>query len=43
MMAVVQENKEKVQSVLDYKNLTIVEVFTVDADVCTQKLRKWWS
>lgn len=43
LMAVVRENKQKVQSVLDYKNLTIMEVlFTVDADMCTQKLREWW-
>lgn len=43
-MAGVQENKQKTQPVLDYRILNdFVEAFTIDMDVCAQKLREWWQ
>ena len=44
LMVVVQEQKQKqkVRSVLDYWELNgFVDFFTVNAEVCTQKLREW--
>lgn len=42
LMAVIQQNKEKVRPVLDYRELNEhVDAFTAHADVCAQKLREW--
>ena len=42
LMAVIQQNKEKVRPVLDYRELNEhVDAFTARADVCAQKLREW--
>ena len=42
LMAVVQEQKQKVCPVLDYRELNgFVDAFTANAEVCTQKLREW--
>ena len=42
LMAVVQQNKDKVRPVLDYRELNqYVDAFTADADVCASKLREW--
>lgn len=42
LMAVIQQNKDKVRPVLDYRELNEhVDTFTPRADVCTQKLREW--
>ena len=41
-MAVVQQNKSKVRSVLDFRELNgYVDAYTVHADVCVQELREW--
>ena len=42
LMAVVQEQKQKVRPVLDYRELNgFVDAFTANAEVCAQKLREW--
>ena len=42
LMAVVQEQKQKVHPVFDYRELNgFVDAFTANAEVCTQKLREW--
>ena len=42
LMAVMQEQKQKVRLVLDYRKLNgFVDAFTANAEVCTQKLREW--
>ena len=42
-MAVIQQNKQKVRPVLDYRELNDhVDPFTAHADICTEKLREWW-
>ena len=42
LMAVVQEKKDKVQPVLNFRELNeFVECRGVDADVCDEKLRSW--
>ena len=42
MMAVVQQNKQKVRPVLDYREMNgHVETYTADMDACGEKLREW--
>ena len=42
LMAMLQENKQKVRLVLDYQNLSqYVDAHTANADICAQKLREW--
>ena len=42
LIAVIQQNKQKVRSVLDYQELNDrVDPFTAHADICTEKLREW--
>ena len=42
LMAVVQEQKQKVRPELDYRELNgFVDAFTANAEVCAQKLREW--
>jgi len=42
LMAVLQENKQKVRPVMDYRELNEhVDAFTASADVCAHKLRDW--
>ena len=42
LMAVIQQNKQKVRPVLDYRVLNDhVDLFTARADICTEKLREW--
>lgn len=42
LMAVVQENKQKVRPVLDFRELNaFVDPHTAEADVCAEKLREW--
>ena len=42
LMAVIQQNKQKVRPVLDYRELNDhVDLFTARADICTEKLREW--
>ena len=42
LMAVIQQNKQKVRLVLDYQELNDhVDPFTACADICTEKLREW--
>ena len=42
LMAVVQEQKQKVRPVLDYRELNgFVDAFTATAEVCAQKLSEW--
>ena len=42
LMAVIQQNKQKVRPVLDYRELNEhVDPFTARADICTEKLREW--
>lgn len=42
LMAVVQQNKQKVRPVLDFRELnTHLNLHTADADVCTEKIREW--
>ena len=42
LMAVVQEQKQKVCTVLDYQELNgFVNAFIATAEVCAQKLREW--
>ena len=44
LMAVIQQNKQKVRPVLDYRELNDhVDPFTACADICTKKLREWWQ
>ena len=41
-MAVVQQNKSKVRTVMDYRELNLqVNAYTAEADVCASKLREW--
>ena len=41
-MAVIQQNKQKVRPVLDYRELNDhVDPFTARADICTENLREW--
>ena len=41
-MAVIQQNKDKVRPVMDFRELnTHVDAFTASADVCADKLREW--
>ena len=41
-MAVIQQNKQKVRPVLDYRELNDhVDPFMACADICTEKLREW--
>ena len=41
-MAVLQEKKQKVRPVLDYRELNqYIDSYTADADVCAEKLRTW--
>ena len=42
LMAVMQEQKQMVHLVLDYRELNgFVDAFTANVEVCTQKLREW--
>ena len=42
LMAVVQEQKQKVRPVLNYRELNgFVDAFTANAEVCAPKLREW--
>ena len=42
LMAVVQQSKSKVRSVMDYRELNqYVDTFMADADVCASKLQEW--
>ena len=42
LMAIRQENKQKVQLVMDYQELDkYVDAYMANADVCLQKLREW--
>ena len=42
LMAIIQQNKQKVRPVLDYRELNDpVDPFTACADICTKKLREW--
>ena len=42
LIAVVQEQNQKVRPVLDYRELNgFVDAFTATAEVCAQKLREW--
>ena len=42
LMAVIQQNKQKVRLVLDYRELNDhVDPFTARAHICTEKLREW--
>ena len=45
LMAVIQQNKQKVRLVLDYRELNDhVDPFMACADICTEKLREWqWA
>ena len=41
-MAMIQHNKHKVYSVMDYRELNEhVDTFEDDADVCAAKMREW--
>ena len=41
-MAILQQNKEKVRLVMDFRELNShVDAFTATADVCADKLREW--
>lgn len=43
-MAVVQENKGNACPVLDFYELNkYIDTHTTNADICVQKLRKWWQ
>ena len=42
LMAVIQQNKQKVGPVLDFRELNDhMDPFTAHADICTEKLREW--
>ena len=42
LIAVIQQNKQKVRPVLDFRELNDhVDLFTACADICTKKLREW--
>ena len=42
LMAVIQQNKQKVRPVLDFREFNDrVDPFTHRADICTEKLREW--
>lgn len=42
LMAVLQERKQKVRPVLDYRELNAhIDAYTADADVCAEKMRTW--
>ena len=42
-MAILQENKQKVHSVMDYCELNEhVNAYISGTDVCVQKLKEWW-
>uniref|UniRef100_A0A5S6QMM8 Reverse transcriptase domain-containing protein n=1 Tax=Trichuris muris TaxID=70415 RepID=A0A5S6QMM8_TRIMR len=41
-MNVVQRNKNKVRTVLDFREMnTHIDTFTVNSDVCASKIREW--
>ena len=42
LMAVVQQNKDKVRPLMDFRELNSrVDAFTANANVCVDKLREW--
>ena len=42
LMAIVQQNKDKVRPVIDFRELNShVEAFIASADVCADKIREW--
>ena len=42
LMAILQENKQKVRPVMDYRELNEhVNAYMANADVCTQTMREW--
>ena len=42
LMAILQESKQKVRSVIDYRELNEhVNAYTANADVCAQTMREW--
>ena len=42
LMAIVQQNKDKVRPVMDFRELNShVDAFTANADVCADKIREW--
>ncbi|KAK4294952.1 hypothetical protein Pmani_032459 [Petrolisthes manimaculis] len=42
LMAVVQQNKQKVRPVLDFRELNShLDLHTAEADVCSEKIREW--
>ena len=42
LMAIVQQNKNKVRPVMDFRQLnSYVDAFTANADVCADKIREW--
>ena len=42
LMAIIQQNKDKVQPVMDFRELNShVDAFTASADVCADKIREW--
>ena len=42
LMAIVQRNKKKVRSVMDFRELNAhIDVFMADSDVCSDRLREW--
>ena len=42
LVAVIQQNKQKIRPVLDYRELNDhMDPFTARADICTEKLREW--
>ena len=44
LMTVLQENKQKVRPVMDYRELNKhVDLHTAGADICAHKLREWWQ
>ena len=42
LMAILQESKQKVRPVMDYRELNVhVNAYTANADVCAQTMREW--
>lgn len=42
LMAIMQSTKDKVQSVMDYRELNqLVDAFITNADMCAAELREW--
>ena len=42
LMAIIQQNKDKVRPVMDFRELNShVDAFTASADVCADKIREW--